>query len=357
MQNENTTVAQIVHDIRSPLMALEILSKRLSEVETSKRQLLCEAIQHIKNIVTKLEKNSQNNSESIKLNQLALLINYVVTECRTALSDHPIQIICDLESECYNYFVQASSTDLKRVITNIIHNACEAVLPDGGEVNITITQENNHAVIKVCDNGCGITLETQSSLFTPGFTTKNRGSGLGLSYAKENIEQWGGRIEITSNQKNGVTFHIYLPLQQSPPWFINQMLLKENATIVCFDHNPAIADQWRQRLQTINTNIQLHYCCSKEDVLSITKLLDKTPCTYLIEYEYPNNFYTGIDVYAYIRSLGVKENKVYMVIHHTTDEKIQYLCQINAIQMIPKEFIEKIPIMIEKLAKNNLITT
>ncbi|QLH43888.1 MAG: ATP-binding protein [Coxiellaceae bacterium] len=63
-------------------------------------------------------------------------------------------------------------SEMKRVLTNIINNACEAVLPKDGIVNVCIKRENGYIIITIDDNGPGISKEIQDSLFTRGVTTK-----------------------------------------------------------------------------------------------------------------------------------------------------------------------------------------
>ncbi len=102
--------------------------------------------------------------------------------------------------------------ELNQVWTNIIHNAIQAM--DGhGTLDIAVTQENAHLVVRMTDSGCGIPKEIQQRIFEPFFTTKpaGEGSGLGLDICQKIIEKHHGRIELDS-QPGRTTFIVSLPV-------------------------------------------------------------------------------------------------------------------------------------------------
>ena len=108
---------------------------------------------------------------------------------------------------------------LKEVIVNIIVNACEAM--DKGGM-IIIHEEENHAdpqkkvaVIRIIDDGTGISQEDQVEVFNPFFTTKDEGTGLGLSIAFNIINEHGGWLDVSSEEGCGASFAIILPIKDS----------------------------------------------------------------------------------------------------------------------------------------------
>ena len=108
---------------------------------------------------------------------------------------------------------------LKEVIVNIIVNACEAM--DKGGM-IIIHEEENHTdpqkrvdVIKIIDDGTGISLEDQEEVFHPFFTTKEEGTGLGLSIAFNIINEHGGWLSVSNEEGCGASFVITLPIKDS----------------------------------------------------------------------------------------------------------------------------------------------
>jgi signal transduction histidine kinase len=110
-------------------------------------------------------------------------------------------------------FVMADRTQLNRLFTNLFQNAVEACQSKDNCV-ITIAEElhEDKVVIKVIDNGEGIPEGMQSRIFTPNFTTKSSGTGLGLAMSKTIVEQAKGRIWFETVEGEGTTFFIELPV-------------------------------------------------------------------------------------------------------------------------------------------------
>ena len=98
------------------------------------------------------------------------------------------------------------------VIENLIKNALDAM--DGeGEIKVRSFHSPNHAIIDICDTGKGIPKSDFETIFQPGYSTKKRGWGLGLSLVKRIIENYhSGKIFVKSSSEKGTTFRIKLPL-------------------------------------------------------------------------------------------------------------------------------------------------
>jgi signal transduction histidine kinase len=100
---------------------------------------------------------------------------------------------------------------LRRGVLNLVENALEA-MPDGGHLTLTGQRTTSHLVLAVQDTGMGIADEMLPRLFTPLFTTKTSGTGLGLYVAQEIVKAHEGTMEVTSTPGSGTTFTIHLPL-------------------------------------------------------------------------------------------------------------------------------------------------
>ena len=102
---------------------------------------------------------------------------------------------------------------IKRCIINLLDNAV-AVLPLGGKIDLELTVNNfaQSILLKICDNGPGISGENKLRLFEPYFSTKKTGTGLGLAIVSTIVNDHGGYIRVQDNLPNGSIFTIELPL-------------------------------------------------------------------------------------------------------------------------------------------------
>jgi two-component system, NtrC family, nitrogen regulation sensor histidine kinase NtrY len=113
-------------------------------------------------------------------------------------------------------WVYADKTQINRLFTNLITNAIQA-LPENKQGHIQVDQKlnENSVWITVTDNGNGIPTDVQSKIFTPNFTTKTSGTGLGLAMCKSITEQHKGRIWFKTVEGVGTSFYVELPILQS----------------------------------------------------------------------------------------------------------------------------------------------
>ena len=100
---------------------------------------------------------------------------------------------------------------MRHAFLNLIKNASEAIT-QGGQIQISAEATDSHVRITLSDNGCGICPESLSDIFTPQFTTKEEGTGLGLCITKKIIEAHQGTISCESQVGIGTTFTISLPI-------------------------------------------------------------------------------------------------------------------------------------------------
>ncbi len=115
--------------------------------------------------------------------------------------------------------VQVDPEQLKEALANLIENACESMKGLGGKIFIDEEPSSDgvsgpSAVIRMTDNGPGIPSNIREKVFQPFFTTKEEGSGLGLSISTRIIEEHGGSLQLVSEGHEGATFIITLPVKE-----------------------------------------------------------------------------------------------------------------------------------------------
>lgn len=335
--------AQVAHDIRSPLAALQIGINLLpSNLDESSRILLRDAIQNIRDIANSLDKNNIHKvNEKKQLIQIAVVLDSVISERRLALGKRNIKVNQNYDYESYGYFTEAITATIKRILSNLLNNAYEALNHDGGEININLLENDGFYLIDIIDNGCGISNKNLKFLCRNGFTTKKNGSGLGLYHAKEALAQWGAMLEIFSIQGKGTKIRVKLPIASQPFWFINKLILNRNEKVVCVDDNQSIWQSWQERFKSYGYKNSLVYCSSKENF--IEELKKNISATYLIDFEFSGKNYRGYDLVDLLLNNHI-QNRIYFVTSYSGKEEVQEYCETNSIKIIPKNYVAKIPI-------------
>ncbi len=210
---------QVAHEIKNPLtpmkLSLQYLQKAISndagnvkELTANVAQTLVEQINHLNQIAGEFSQfaNIGNpHNEVFDLHEVLYLLTqlYRVDE-RVHLDCAPLP---------QQVWIDADRTHINRLFTNLIQNAIQAVPEDRvAQIAIDETLRNNRILVKIADNGAGITEEMRSKIFTPNFTTKTSGTGLGLAMCKGIVEQAHGRIWFETEAGKGTTFFVELPL-------------------------------------------------------------------------------------------------------------------------------------------------
>jgi two-component system, NtrC family, sensor histidine kinase HydH len=101
---------------------------------------------------------------------------------------------------------------LKQVLLNLLLNAIEAS-PEGESVGLDLYHKRKNIIIDVRDHGCGLPPGKKEEIFSPFFTTKSKGTGLGLPIAKKIVEAHEGMLEVLENPAKGVTFRVIIPMK------------------------------------------------------------------------------------------------------------------------------------------------
>lgn len=189
--------AQVAHDIRSPVSALQILlgSKDLPSRERGVLQLATERIKNIANDLLASEK-SKNEMSSFNLADCLRII-----QKEKSLFDENF----DLKISKDELRVVGDSSSAQRMFSNLINNAFEAI-PAGRirQVEVQIREERDRVEVVISDNGKGIPESVLTKIGRRGFSyLKPSGNGLGLSHAMENMKAWGGDLKIESTEGVG----------------------------------------------------------------------------------------------------------------------------------------------------------
>lgn len=152
-------------------------------------------------------------SRTRALNPVVLAINSFLEEI---LSVHPIpspiRVVKGYDPR--NPTVSIDADEMRQAVRNLIGNAVE-VMPQGGTLRVATEIVQDWVRIDVADTGPGIPPEVLEKIFTPFFTTKARGTGLGLAVVRKVVDRHQGRVEAETEAGKGTVFHVYLPLARA----------------------------------------------------------------------------------------------------------------------------------------------
>ena len=198
---------ETAHQIGTPLSSLmawvEILKAKEGMTEISK-----EINKDVKRLETITERFSKVGSKpKLKNESIYEILNQTVSYLQNRLSSN---VHLELDNQCNDTTAPINSTLFEWVVENICKNAADAM--DGkGLIKIILFSDSDYLKIDISDNGKGLQKANFKRIFEPGFTTKKRGWGLGLSLSKRIIEEYHlGRLYVKSSSKEGTTFRISL---------------------------------------------------------------------------------------------------------------------------------------------------
>ena len=225
----STLTAGMAHEIRNPLSGIrgsaQLLLKDLkNNGQREYMEIVIEEVDRINRLVKKmmdLTRPALNDFKPTNIHQV--LEEILILEKGTLeMKEGAFVQVYDPSIPT----IKANKDELKQVFLNLVKNAVEAS-PKGGRVRIS-TQYNtdytfrkkqdalspHNIVVKITDSGLGMTKTTMKKLFTPFFTTKKRGSGLGMAVALKIVENHHGKIKVTSEENIGTVIRVFLPVNK-----------------------------------------------------------------------------------------------------------------------------------------------
>lgn len=221
MEAFQTISAFMIHDLKNMASTLSLTMQNLP-IHFENPEFREDALRIIQQSVNKINHMCSQLSflsKKIELNKVATDLNELILKSLSSINGgRNVSVTHDL-LPIPKIFIDPEQ--IKKVITNLIINAREALI-NGGLIHIKTFEKENWAIFSVIDNGCGMSKEfMERSLFKPFKTTKKQGMGIGLYQSKTIVEAHGGRIEVESQQGKGSTFRVFLPLKQNSIKILN----------------------------------------------------------------------------------------------------------------------------------------
>jgi len=207
------------HDLRNPLQSIEnatyylksacacMPSSAIPPKAKEMLQVIDDSVKYADKIVRDLHEFSATKKPLLKKTDINMLVKETLSQ---AAAPENVELLAELGplSE-----IEVDRDQIKRVFMNLAVNGIQA-MENGGRLTVSTKKIGGFVEISFKDTGVGISKENMEKLFTPLFTTKAKGMGMGLSICKRFVENHGGSIEVESEVGKGTTFTVKLPIPQ-----------------------------------------------------------------------------------------------------------------------------------------------
>ncbi|HEX7519019.1 MAG TPA: GAF domain-containing protein [Candidatus Deferrimicrobium sp.] len=213
--------ARIAHEIKNPLTAIGGFARRIVSPRAGAgahsleryAQIILKEVQRLERIVNETLYFSREMVSAFRIVNLNAEIRDVLSLFREEFEEARISAVVDLSQDLPS--ISADPDQIRQVVWNLVSNAIQAM---GGSGILTVAThladpaEGTGVVLEVSDTGGGIARDVVHNIFNPFFTTKAKGTGLGLPIVHSIVENHGGTIHLDNREGVGVAFSIFLPL-------------------------------------------------------------------------------------------------------------------------------------------------
>jgi PAS domain S-box-containing protein len=217
MKSLGEMAAHVAHEIRNPLGGIKgyaaLLKRDLSEHPELQKMAshIVEGTDNLNSLVSQILQYTRPIQPHFEvadlLNVLADIKEHVLADANIYRPD----ILITIDAPFDEVLLSIDVGYLKSAILNLIVNAIQA-MPNGGTILLHVRKQSHHIILSVSDTGIGISEENLHKLYSPFFTTKPEGNGLGLIEVQKVIQAHGGSIDVSSMLNQGTVFTIKLPL-------------------------------------------------------------------------------------------------------------------------------------------------
>ena len=204
------TTLMVGHDLRNPLQVLKGLSYGLKKKHADKPEAMeifekiDKSIFYMDKIVSDLQAFGKKKDPDARLYPLRGLVNNALTQIEVP---GDVEMVMEFPED---FMVAVDWYMIQRLFINLLLNAVQA-MPDGGKLSVNAYRRDDDNVIVIEDTGIGIPEESLENLFKPLYTTKAKGTGLGLAVCKKIVDAHDGTINVESTVGKGTIFTITLP--------------------------------------------------------------------------------------------------------------------------------------------------
>lgn len=346
-------VGQVVHDIQSPLAGLRgIVEDAAGSIPEAKRITLRQASMRISDIAQHMLSRYKNKPDSNERSEPLLVSTTLQAILSEKRFEHRNTIIdTEIRANAHFAFIQIEPSHFKRMISNIINNAVQALNnKPGGEVKVELSITSEWVYVFIEDNGCGMSQDLvdkiESNVITP---SKADGSDLGLIQVRETLQRNYGELSIDSVEDNYTIIMLKFPKILPPFWIAEEIKIIKGDTIVVLDDDPSIHGAWDMKLRPLLAkapDIKVNHYTEGRDAVDFINSLsaeEKEQICLLADYELLNQGINGLEV---IEQTKIRRST--LVTSHYNDPEIRGNSANLRVKILPKPLAFAIPINLDK---------
>ncbi|WP_316899139.1 ATP-binding protein [Pseudodesulfovibrio indicus] len=204
----------MAHEIRNPLFSISgfanslMRSKGVDEKAREKLAIILDESRRLDEVLRSLMNFTRPTEAQVAEVDLNELVTATMDVMRLPCSNQKVEAYVTLDESMAR--VHANPDLIKQCLINLIKNGLEA-MPEGGKLFVTTAMNHDLAMLAVEDTGVGIPLDIRDKIFSPFFSTKDKGAGLGLAQIHKILDELGGRVDLVSMEGVGTKVTLFLP--------------------------------------------------------------------------------------------------------------------------------------------------
>ncbi len=352
------TANQVAHDIRSPLASLLMIIKSCHDIPETERIALREAAISIGDIANNLlskyrekELDAPEHEDERQPLLLSVALLQMLTEKKFQYDELPVRFDYNFSQEAHFAYIQMELSPFKRMISNLINNAVDALEDSEGSVTIQLDVTIDRVYVTIADNGKGMSPALVKKILEKIAVTEGKrdGHGIGLSQVRETLERNEGVLSIKSLPGKGTQMILEFPRIKAPDWIAEEINLNWQDIVVILDDDSSIHMAWDARFEPIiekaSELVVYHFENCQEAIQFINGLseTDRDRVYLLTDFELLKQELNGLHVVektAVRRSILVTSHYVNAIIHERAIKM--------GTKILPKQLASEISISIEK---------
>lgn len=351
-------IHQAIHDLRSPILSVSMMSDSAKDIPENKRIDLRNATKRIEaitlDLLVKYRDGTDNEQilekEKKSLFSIPLAIDQIIKEKEYQhIKLEHIKFKADFSQSGMFVYANAQPSSFLRILSNLLNNSVESMKEKGGEILVSVMVKEGETEIRIKDQGCGIKPEILEKINDSVSVTygKENGSGVGLVQVREALARNKGKIAIESQEGIGTEIVITLPRAKTPDWICQGIMLGTKDILVVLDDDDSIHGAWDARFEPIVSKYQdievKHFTQGQEAIDYINGLSpqDKKRVFLLSDYELIDQGVNGLDVMARTTVL-----RSVLVTSHYSNPKITSRVEHIGSKLLPKTIASQITIEI-----------